>query len=266
MIMSSVAGCGATPHGVSQEPETRVAVNGSDLIYAGEITHDANERLFRLAAARAEKLTTLVITSKGGEVKAGIELGTWVFESGLDVHVSEFCVSSCANYVFVAGVAKLLEATAMLAWHGGATQHFELSCKEVLWKGGAEDCDDEELQNALMAELDELRVMESEFFRRIGVDQEITVLGQYSAYDCRDSADYVGWYYSVEDMEALGVDGIVILGSEWHPVTPSPDIRICRVDLDRSPDTALQTDKGKLSCRSHSQKPRQLTFAAALGR
>jgi hypothetical protein len=29
---------------------------------------------------------------------------------------------------------------------------------------------------------------------------------------------------------------------------------------------ALQTDKGKLSCLLHSQKPRQLTFAAELGR
>jgi len=28
----------------------------------------------------------------------------------------------------------------------------------------------------------------------------------------------------------------------------------------------LQTDKGKLSCLLHSQKPRQLAFAAELGR
>jgi hypothetical protein len=31
-------------------------------------------------------------------------------------------------------------------------------------------------------------------------------------------------------------------------------------------NTALQTDKGKLSRLLHSQKPRQLTFAAELGR
>jgi hypothetical protein len=29
---------------------------------------------------------------------------------------------------------------------------------------------------------------------------------------------------------------------------------------------ALQADKGKLSCLLHSQKPRQLAFAAELGR
>jgi hypothetical protein len=29
---------------------------------------------------------------------------------------------------------------------------------------------------------------------------------------------------------------------------------------------ALQTDKGQLSCLLHSQKPRQLAFAAELGR
>ena len=33
-----------------------------------------------------------------------------------------------------------------------------------------------------------------------------------------------------------------------------------------APNKALQTDKGKLSCLLHSQKPRQLAFAAELGR
>jgi len=32
------------------------------------------------------------------------------------------------------------------------------------------------------------------------------------------------------------------------------------------PNEALQTDKGKLSCLLHSQDPRQLAFAAELGR
>lgn len=43
-----------------------------------------------------------------------------------------------------------------------------------------------------------------------------------------------------------------------------------RKDLSRGeempPDRALQTDRGKLSCLLHSQKPRQLAFAAELGR
>ena len=33
-----------------------------------------------------------------------------------------------------------------------------------------------------------------------------------------------------------------------------------------TPNKALQTDKDKLSCLLHSQKPRQLAFAAELGR
>ena len=34
----------------------------------------------------------------------------------------------------------------------------------------------------------------------------------------------------------------------------------------KPPNTALQSDKGKLSCRLHSQKPRQFAFAAQLNR
>jgi hypothetical protein len=33
-----------------------------------------------------------------------------------------------------------------------------------------------------------------------------------------------------------------------------------------APNKALQTDKDNLSCLLHSQKPRQLAFAAELGR
>ena len=34
----------------------------------------------------------------------------------------------------------------------------------------------------------------------------------------------------------------------------------------KPPNTALQTDQGKLSCVLRAQKPRQLAFAAELGR
>jgi hypothetical protein len=34
----------------------------------------------------------------------------------------------------------------------------------------------------------------------------------------------------------------------------------------KPPNKALQKDKGNLSCLLHSQKPRQLVFAAELGR
>ena len=36
--------------------------------------------------------------------------------------------------------------------------------------------------------------------------------------------------------------------------------------VEMRPNTALQSDKGKLSCLLHSQKSRQLAFAAELGR
>lgn len=38
------------------------------------------------------------------------------------------------------------------------------------------------------------------------------------------------------------------------------------MEIDLSPDQALQTAKGKLSRLLHSQKPRELAFAAELGR
>jgi hypothetical protein len=42
--------------------------------------------------------------------------------------------------------------------------------------------------------------------------------------------------------------------------------RALRAGAPAAPNTALQTDKGDLSCLLHSQKSRQLDFAAELGR
>ena len=100
--------------------------------------------------------------------------------------------------------------------------------------------------------LGELRNLESDFVERIGVDLRITVPGQQPEYDCRADAGYSGWYYSLEDLESLGVDGIVVLGNAWHPVTPSPDIRIgwIWVGQDRKGQSCGSIDKTCASVRN----------------
>lgn len=226
-----LSGCVTSPLAIKDLDETLVSASASALIYSGRITFDANERLFELAASRVEAPSTLVITSTGGDIVAGMELGRWVFESGLDVRVPDYCMSSCANYVFVAGASKILALEASLMWHGGATQRFEISCETVAWERSDGVCDEEKLRAIAMESLGDLIAMETEFFELISVNQRITTLGQQRGVACARGEGYSGWYYSIADMAALGVDGISVIGGEWRPTIRSPDWTLCRVDL-----------------------------------
>ena len=211
-----------------------VDIKGSSIIYMGEITHAANAHLFSMADKAQMPLKTLEITSVGGNADAGMELANWVFDRGLDIYVPSFCGSSCVNYVFPAAQRKSLGETAMLAWHGGATQENldEVpECEEDGWFKEYFDCDKDAYSKQMSEMLAELKAKEAAFFNKIGVDQRITVMGQKTEFACGDEEFYNGWFYSVEDMNRLGVKNIEILGEQWTPKAPSPDIKVCRVSI-----------------------------------
>ena len=226
-----LSGCVTSSARHAESRETLVFASGVELAYSGTISFEANQRLFELAESLVEEPSALVITSNGGDIVAGMELGRWVFESGLDVRVPDYCMSSCANYVFVAGARKILAREASLMWHGGATQRFEISCETVAWERSDGVCDEEKLRAIAMDSLAEFIAVETEFFESIEVDQRITTLGQLRRFACARGEGYTGWYYSIPDMAALGVDRISVIGGEWRPTIRSPDFKLCRVDL-----------------------------------
>jgi hypothetical protein len=234
-------GCTTASRKATIYDDADVSVSGTELTYHGSITHEANARLFSLVMADGKKPQRLVITSKGGEIGAGMELGNWVFDEGLDVYVPEYCVSSCANYVFTAGRRKFLNDTAMLFWHGGALQeqlHHGPLCDAVRELTANVECDEEQQRKSFSRQLAAYREDEAAFFSKIKVDQQITVLGQRPEYECQ--GNYLGWYYSIQDLNAMGVDDIVVYGAAWNPVPLSAEIRICQVKPDHSPGEALR--------------------------
>ena len=93
---------------------------------------------------------------------------------------------------------------------------------------GLRCADIEELQRE---KLEEFKMAEKLFFAEIGVDQRVTVLGQYPQYDCRGSTASLGWDYSIEDMSRLGIENIHVHGGDWRPESPAPNLTICRVEL-----------------------------------
>jgi hypothetical protein len=232
-LLWHISGVAETPE--SGEQAFDISISGTSIIYSGEISIAANQYFFALVEQAEQPLTTLVITSKGGDVDAGMDLGRWVFERQLDVRVTSFCGSSCANYVFPAARRKYVDETAMIAWHGGATQK-DLdavpACEDEGWFKEYFDCDAEAYRKQIAKAIEDLRAKEQEFFEDIGVDQRITVLGQNPEFGCGvDDSSNTGWYYAVEDLERLGVDHVEVLGDEWTPKPPSERVKVCKLSL-----------------------------------
>lgn len=168
--------------------------------YRGSISAEQNQRLLEVVQGKVVK--RLVITSSGGEVEAGITLGLWVFNHRLNVEVQEYCLSSCANYVFPAGYHKFIDAGAVVAWHGNYN-HLK---QTGLWQDDIasrmerhnEDAATAKIQ--LREDVERLAGLESDFFARIGVNEYLCWIGKAPPYN---ALNY--YFLSKEDMERFGV-------------------------------------------------------------
>jgi hypothetical protein len=139
--------------------------------YDGPISAAHNRRFFETLAGRP--LRRLSITSSGGDVAAAIALGEWVYARHLDIEVPDYCLSSCANYVFPAGRHKVIRSGAIVAWHGNY-RHLQ---QTGLWRDDVtarmlhHGEDEQAATRHVRAQVDELTGLERDFFARIGVDE-----------------------------------------------------------------------------------------------
>lgn len=62
---------------------------------------------------------TIVVRSFGGRTDLGLDIGKVILERQATVHVSMFCVSSCANYVFLAAAERHILPGSVVLFHGG---------------------------------------------------------------------------------------------------------------------------------------------------
>jgi len=192
-----------------------IAVDGGTVTFAGKITAENIERF--LAAVKGKNVSELIIASSGGEINAGMKMGEWVFDNGVDIVVERMCMSSCANYVFTAGHRKTINSNSIVAWHGSILQERGLSDEDVrkavhdsygkLPENNRNNIDLEALISRSIEQMRDYRRESAErqerFFGKIGVDEQICRVGteKYGAEDF--------FALSVKDMERFGVRNVV---------------------------------------------------------
>jgi hypothetical protein len=168
--------------------------------YTGPISAEQNQRFFE--TVQGKSIRRLVITSSGGEVEAGIALGLWVFDRRLDIEVPEYCLSSCANYVFPAGHHKSIGTGAVVAWHGNYN-HLK---QTGLWQDDIpgsmkrHGVDAATARGLVHEEVERLVGLERDFYAHIGVNEYLCWIGKMPPYN---APNY--YFLSSQDMARFGV-------------------------------------------------------------
>ncbi|MFV0595070.1 hypothetical protein [Shewanella sp.] len=206
IVLGLTACASKTDEPSTDDYQTFSGLKNGELIYQGPITKASNEALFEAYEKSDKSPQKLVVSSPGGNISLGMELGKWIKDHNLDVEVSNICASSCANYVLTAANRKYLRKDSILIWHGSAWQE----------KWHNDKLNQVNLSNYLAS----MRDKETELFERFKVDNLLTVYGQ-SKLTLWDrilflfGRNKVGWDYSIEDMNRFGLSNIVLIDKEW---------------------------------------------------
>jgi hypothetical protein len=154
----------------------------------------------------------LAITSLGGNVDAGIRLGQWILDNNIDVSIPSYCLSSCANYVFLAGKRKSIAPRAVVAWHGSIEQSdfvakndlFETTISRL--KLNPNDLSAQEFlnQNRKWYEgFNRSRLLQRGLFQKLKINPRVMTIGQEI-----DGLKRGFWTMSKEAMEQFGIFGL----------------------------------------------------------
>lgn len=201
----------------------RVEVRGDTLYYSGNLSA-ASTNVFDAVVAGIEpgQLTRLVVSSGGGDTIEGRHVGRWVQRMGLVVEVDAICFSSCADYLFPAGRARVIRADAWVGWHGNERQFDVLAARH-----GVPLADElrrfvppntpkpqaDAFVRDLVARIDETRQDEADFYAQLGMDDAFAVCAVGDEPEKRFGfTGRKGWGFSVEDMVRLGMANTVYLG------------------------------------------------------
>lgn len=177
--------------------------------FNGRITPESVKNFIAIHSTSGIK--KIIITSQGGDMHAGLELGTWVRRLGLDVEVFALCQSACANYVFTAGKKKIIDKEALVLWHGSIEQkkirELQLKYQDTLSKSfysqGALSEEDQKFlaeKRIIVESVVRTREQQARFFDLVEVNEHITRLGQEPLHAGVDS-----WTATVDVMAKFGI-------------------------------------------------------------
>ena len=220
-IISLIFGCSPTPASFNKvTADIQLLKDGTVIYFKGKTSETNVDELIKTAEQSSSRISTLIVNSSGGDVYGGMKFGQWVYDQKVKLTVRKLCFSSCANYIFTAAKEVIVEAGSIVGWHGGSLQknwnipwHLNLN---PWWK------------SSFNAEIAKWQSMESDYFATIGVNQQITVLGQRELFLSKRTGN--GWAFSTRNLEVLGVTNVFFEDAE--PCLSNEEITVDLIDIE----------------------------------
>jgi hypothetical protein len=201
----------------------QVLVRGDTIYYTGNFSK-ASSAAFDAAVSGIARgqVTRLVISSGGGDTAQGRHVGRWIRDMGMVVEVDTICFSSCADYVFPAGRARVIRANAFVGWHGNERQFDVLakrrgvSLAEELGEHVPKNLTPEQRATFMREFLELIKTSqpdEAKFYAQLGLNDAFAVCAVGDVLEKRPGgAGRIGWGFSIADMARFGMTNTVYLG------------------------------------------------------
>lgn len=137
-----------------------------------------------------EDVREIILNSGGGSVRVALEIAKEIERRNLNVTVNDFCISSCANYLFLAGKVKRING--LVGFHGSVGALNDYNCTK------------KQSDTACKIMLDE-----QYFFKRTGISNKLFDITQSDSKGMDDGHVYAYYAPSSQVLHDLGVRNIV---------------------------------------------------------
>jgi ATP-dependent protease ClpP protease subunit len=155
-----------------------------------------------------EEINTMIVRSGGGDVLAAIPIAEKIQRKKMHIVVDSLCVSSCADYFFIAAGRKTVSLNSLVLLHGGITAKLEHESEKMIEEMTRLGAKPEQVA-LYMKRWREGAKKEKEIYKNAGVD--ISLL-EYS--HLMTDRDYDYWAPPPETFKKLGVKNITEF---WYP-------------------------------------------------
>lgn len=138
---------------------------------------------------------TAIVRSAGGDANVALDIAEdWLDRGLMRVIVWDYCMSSCANWLFLAAEEKIQSGDNVVTWHGGPPRPDALT----------------EAQRPYQASLARTYERSEAFYSRIGVDSSIMyTLPDGFNFDF-GNAEFSFWISPRATLEQAGVTGLLV--------------------------------------------------------
>jgi hypothetical protein len=163
-ILLSVGLMATVPDSETCAPPADISVSEARNIirFVGDINDCTVDSLLGALEANPDA-RVLQIASNGGEVVPAMVAGMTVYQRNMSVQVIGFCISSCAQYVAVAGAEIYVDEYGYLAFHSSATRRLNVPIFR------------ESLEPFALEQYQGIANLEKTYFEILGVDPFILV-------------------------------------------------------------------------------------------